>query len=152
MALQLTKRGELRPWRVVFIPLKELKEHEHVNEAHLLNLMKEIINDRILKKPIIVDVNTLIILDGHHRYAVLQLLGAEVIPAYLVDYNSEKVRVDSWRKGWKVTKELVLKAGLTGKKLPFKTSRHTLDGIKVPDVNVPLEKLGVKLELGGDRR
>lgn len=137
-------KAKLEAWKVELLPLSILRGHEAVNYEHLYRLLREIVQDGVLKKPILVDVNTLIILDGHHRHAALQILGAEYIPAFLVDYNSERVRVGSWREDWRVTKELVLKAGITGDKLPYKTSRHFLVGLEVPEVNIPLSKLKVK--------
>lgn len=137
-------RDKLQPWKVELLPLSILRGHEGINHEHLYKLLKEILRDKVLRKPILVDVNTLIILDGHHRHAALQILEAEYIPAFLVDYKSDRIRVASWRKGWKVTKELVLRAGITGDKLPYKTSRHVLVGLEVPDVNIPLTKLRVK--------
>lgn len=132
------------PWRIEILRLNELREHEEINPAYLEELLQEIVRDGVLKKPIIVDCRTMIILDGHHRYNVLRKLGAQYIPALLVDYCSDRVKVGSWRKNWRVSKELVIEAGLSGKKLPYKTSRHRLVGVEIPDVNIPLEKLGVK--------
>lgn len=134
-----------KPWTVALIPIESLKPHEEINERHLRELVLEIAQDGVLKKPILVDLESLTILDGHHRVEALRRLGATVVPAFLVDYKSEKVVVTSWRKNWRVTKRLVLEAALTGKKLPFKTSRHLLVGVEIPLVNIPIEKLRVGL-------
>jgi len=135
----------LKPWTVALIPIHILKEHEEINEEHFRELLKTIVNDKVLKMPILVDFKTLIILDGHHKVAVLKALEAKVTPAFLADYSSNNVQVSSWRNGFKVDKNLVIKAGLSGVKLPFKTSKHILRGIKIPPVNIPLEALGVNL-------
>jgi len=145
--------SEKRPWGVALLPLEALRPHENINEEHLRSLMSEIVKDGVLRKPILVDFKTLVILDGHHRVEALRRLGARVIPAFLVDYSSDRIVVSTWRKGWRVTKKDVLRAGLTGAKMPFKTSRHILVGVDLPIVNIPLEKLGVRtLEAGRSRR
>lgn len=95
----------------------------------------------MLKTPLLVDYSTLIILDGHHRFEVLRIIGAQWAPVFLVDYGSNRILVDSWRKGVNVCKRDVLEAGLRERLLPCKTSRHRVVGIRVPDVNLPLEIL-----------
>jgi len=86
-----------------------------------------------------------VVLDGQHRLAALKALGAKLVPAFLVNYRSPWVKVSSWRPGVRVSKEMVIEAGLSGRKLPPKTSRHVVEGVEVPEVNVPLEALGVKV-------
>lgn len=130
---------------VKLVKLEKLKEHEEIIPNHLIKLLLEIVSDGILKKPILVDINTYIILDGHHRYHVVRYLGGNFIPALLIDYNSDLVTVTAWRKGEIVTKDTVIKAGLSGYKLPPKTSRHIVK-IPIPTINMPLEVMGINCE------
>lgn len=139
---ELYKQSHLaRPWNPCSVPLNMLKVHEEVCWNHLRRLMEEIVRDGVLKRPLLVENRHLIILDGHHRYAVLKTLGASRAPIFPVEYDSPKVVVSSWRPEVRVTKEMVLEAGLKGKLLPFKTSRHILRGVVIPEVNVPLREL-----------
>ena len=139
---ELYKRSHLaRPWTPCLVPLDMLRVHEEICWNHLRRLIGDILRDGVLRRPLLVEDRYLIILDGHHRYAALKILGASRAPVFPVEYDSPKVAVDSWRPGMRVTKEMVLEAGLKGKLLPFKTSRHILRGITVPEVNVPLRKL-----------
>jgi hypothetical protein len=129
--------------------IDELKEHEKINPSHLKELMEEIKSDGILKKPIAVDENTKIVLDGVHRLNALKMLGCNKIPVVLVNYRSPKIKVLSWRKGEKITKKDVIIAGLTGNRLPAKTSKHMVEvngklkhiSFLQKGVNIPLEKL-----------
>ena len=106
-------------------------------------------SDKVLKKPIIVDKNTNVVLDGHHRLIALKELGCKKIPVIFVNYGSRKIKVFSWRKGEKVTKGIVLRAAFSGKKLPPKTSKHMIEidkklthiSIIEKNVNLPLRKL-----------
>ncbi len=131
---------EKRKARLAIVPIDKLKPHEKIDERHLECLMDIIVRDGVLIKPLLVDAKTMIILDGHHRYEILKRLGKKYVPVLLVDYDSDIVDVSSWRRDWRVSKELVRKAGLSGKLLPPKTSKHILK-IKLPNVNMPLEKL-----------
>jgi uridine kinase len=122
------------------VKLDELKEHEEIELAHLQEIKKQIEQDGFLKDPIVVDKNTKIILDGHHRYNALKQLNCSKIVAYFVDYNSSRIKVRNWKKGKKIIKKSVIKAGLTGKKLPPKTTRHLIPN-KPSNLNVPLKNL-----------
>lgn len=120
--------------------MKKLKEHEGILPYHLIELKQEIENDGFLKNPIIVDKNTNIILDGHHRFNSLKQLNCTKILAYFVNYKSPKIRVKNWRGEKRITKNDVIRAGLTGIKLPAKTSKHIIPN-KPLNLNVPLKDL-----------
>jgi len=60
-----------------------LKEHEKVRKIYLIKLMKKIKLDKCINNPIVVDKNTMIILDGHHRFNVIKLLGLTHAPVCL---------------------------------------------------------------------
>ena len=88
-------------------------------------LIREIRKDGFLKNPIIVDRNTKVILDGHHRFNALRRMNCKKIMVCFVDYNSDKIRVYP-RGKMKVTKEKIINAGLSGKKLKAKTTKHMI--------------------------
>ena len=77
------------------------------------------------KTPIIVDRGTNVILDGHHRFAAADKLGLGLIPAILVDYPDSEISVSSWRSGIEIGSDDVIKAGVSGRLLPSKTSTLT---------------------------
>jgi len=128
-------------WKLCFLPIEVLRMHEEISNEHLDLLYREILRDGVLKKPLLVENKYLIILDGHHRYVVLRKIGARIAPVFLVDYSSPDVEVYSWREDWRVTKEMVIEAGLKEKKLPFKTSRHIVRRYNIPEINIPLSNL-----------
>ena len=127
-------------WYLALVPIALLKPHEEIDEEHLHELEKRIVSDGVLRYPIIVDLKTLTILNGHHRVEILKQMGKKYVPAILVDYDSDCVKVYSWREGWNVTKELVREAALSGRKLPPRTSRHILC-FEIPRVDIPLGSL-----------
>lgn len=137
------------------VELDKLLQHEEVDLNHLQELKEEIASDKILKHPIVADENTNVIIDGEHRYTALKILGCKRIPVIYIDYNSEDIKVQAWRDSERLTKEDVIKAGLSGMKLPPKTSKHlirnsdTFSHISVVEkkVDIPLEVLKSELEL-----
>jgi len=140
---------------VQLVELDKLRQHEEVDPAHLKELKEEIRSDKILKFAIVVDKNTNIILDGEHRFNSLKELGCRRIPVVYVDYNSPAIQVQSWRNNLRLTKKDIIKAGLSEKKLPPKTSKHM---IKIGDLllhisaiqrrtDVPLEVLRNDIKL-----
>ena len=122
--------------------------HERTRSTRLRELKKEILDEGILRMPLIVDRRTGVILDGHHRYRLLQGIGAEVIPALLVDYSSKEVDVFPRRIGYKVSKQLALDVALSGTLMPPKTTRHVLE-VEPRPINLPLKFL-LKSKLRGD--
>jgi hypothetical protein len=134
---------------IFLIEVEELKEHEEIRPEYLEVLKNEILSDGILKMPIAVDKTTYIILDGHHRLHALKKIGCRRIPAILFDYQSPGIKVLPYREGETVTKEMVIRTALAGRKMPPKTSKHMIliEGklqhisIRETIINIPLEKL-----------
>ena len=108
------------------INISELRGHECTLEERVRELQEEIVKDGILKRPIVVDEATLLILDGHHRVEVLKRLGCKKVPAVLVDYWNPNIMVLSWKNDERTSKEIVLKAALSNIKLPPKTTKHMI--------------------------
>jgi len=130
------------------VAIELLKAHEEVDKIYHEKLKKIIESDRVLKKPVVADINTYIILDGHHRVSVLRSLGCRFVPVVLVDYNSPYIIVESWRN-MKIDKETVLSRALNGKMFPPKTTKHMIQingklkhiSFIQKAVNVPLDAL-----------
>ncbi len=137
------------PDHICFVDLGTLKEHEEIRPEYLEQLKDEILSDGILKMPIAVDKTTYIILDGHHRLHALKKIGCRRIPVILFDYQSAEIEVVPHREGETVTKEMVIRTALEGRRMPPKTSKHMvlIDGelkhisILETVINIPLAKL-----------
>lgn len=84
---------------VYLVDVRILKLHEECLKEHLEGLKKEILSDGILKKPIIVDRNTMIVLDGTHRVTIAREVGFKVIPALLINYAEAEIY--SWARIFK---------------------------------------------------
>jgi len=114
--------------RFAVVEIGRLRGHERIRPALLEQLMEQIRKDGYLRRPVLVADGELVILDGHHRVEALRALGARMIPAYLIDYFSDIVRLSTWPDAEVsvVTKEDVIRRGRTGDLFPPKTSRHTV--------------------------
>ncbi|MCL4326329.1 MAG: ParB N-terminal domain-containing protein [Candidatus Thermoplasmatota archaeon] len=108
------------------VEINLLKAHEQFVEEDVRNLVKIIKNEGNVREPIVVDIDTMVILNGHHRVEALKRLGAKYIPAYYVNYASDEVMVDKWPDAKdSVSKKEVIKRGMSGNLYPPKTSKHT---------------------------
>jgi len=136
--------------KIVFLPIEELKPHEKGSPLYLELLKQEILRDGVLKYPIIVDEKTRVILDGMHRWLALKSLGYKLIPVILVDaFQNPKIRVGTRRihryttnSDEEITLEKVISAGLSGRLMNPRSTRHFFPFSKFQQINCPLHSLG----------
>jgi len=133
--------------RVDLVEVSELREHEEVDPRHLKALRAKIQADGVLKRPIVVDRTTHVILDGEHRFNALKQLGCTRVPLIFVDYNSPSIQVKAWRRQERLTKQDVIEAGATDRKLRPKTSRHEiLVGSRLRHISALQTRVDIPLE------
>ena len=112
---------------VSVVEIERLRGHERTDEARLKALKAEIEADGMLFRPIVVDEETDVVLDGHHRLEALRLLGCSRIPVCYVSYVSDRIGVMSMIKGLEITKAKVVQAAMRGEPFPPKTTWHYLN-------------------------
>jgi len=76
--------------------VEKLHIHEEVIPNILRKLTEEIRADGYLRHPVIVDLKTLVVLDGMHRLAAIKNLGCRFIPVCLVDYGNPHILIGCW--------------------------------------------------------
>lgn len=135
--------------RVELVDLAWLKPHEEVVPGRVDELVAQFRKYGRVDYAIVVDENSGTIIDGHHRHGALSRLGAKVAPAVLVDYESESIRVTTWREGEEApTKAEIVAQARAGKLYPPKSTRH--DFVRILDpIDVTLEELGVPAATAG---
>jgi len=102
-------------------------------------LKGKIIGERVWTKPIALDADHGLVLDGQHRMEVAKALGLKRIPAVKYEYAS--VRVWSLRPGkYEFTWEDVVERALAGKIYPYKTVKHEFPS-PLPPCSYSLEEL-----------
>ena len=108
------------------IEIRKLNPHEQIIAENLKKLLTSLKVEKRLKEPIIVDEETKVILDGHHRAKAFSLLGLKEIPCKLVDYSLDEITVEPHQNG-DISKEEVIEKGLSEELFPPKTSKHQID-------------------------
>ena len=129
--------------KVDLVPMEILRPHEQTRPKKVDELEKMTNRWNAYVLPLVVDKNTVVILDGHHRHQVALRLGLQCLPCVQVDYmGDETVELDVWPNCGResITKEEVVQAGLQGDLFSPKTSRHRLSD-HLPPISVPLSRL-----------
>jgi L-serine kinase (ADP) len=109
------------------LPIELLKPHEQISIPHGLKLLWHVVKSgRTLPAPLLVDGATGVILDGHHRYWVCRILGITRVPCVCVNYFSDIVTVTPRRTDVPVSKSAVIVAAFSGKKMPRKSTCHSV--------------------------
>ncbi|MEM2443466.1 MAG: ParB N-terminal domain-containing protein [Candidatus Bathyarchaeia archaeon] len=111
-------------FRICLVDISSLKPHERTDNIRLKNLSNEIKLDGVLKKPIVADEKTNVIIDGHHRVEALKALGCTRIPVCYVDYMCDKIGLKTTAKGMEITKYGVVEAALNNSPFGPKSTWH----------------------------
>lgn len=122
------------------VKLTLLKHIEAFSPTRVANMTRKIRDRGILERPICVEENHWLILDGQHRYQVAKALGLKYIPCQLFDYSDEDLLVWSLRDDCEVSKELVIERSLSGNIYPYKTAKHKFPRKKLKPM-IPLDVL-----------
>ncbi len=126
--------------QVRLLNLNTLKAHEKINLIRALKVNKLLQKAGKFIQPIIVDKNSMVILDGHHRRYALAKMGCSKIPALMVNYFSKSISVTSRRKNYKISKKLVIDCAMGNKLFPYKTTKHSINSV-LPKINISLKSL-----------
>lgn len=116
----------------------KLTPTEDFDAASVSILIAKILNDRRWTSPIIVHKNALFVMDGHHRLEAAKRLDLALVPVLFRDYDC--VDVTAWRSGESVTPDDIFAMARSGKKFPYKTTKHILRS-EAPFCSVPLTEL-----------
>lgn len=117
---------------IKLIPTEEINDHS----ARIL--MQKIVDDGRWTTPIIIHECDLFVMDGHHRLDVAGRLGLKLVPVLLSNYD--RIDVTAWRSGEIVTAESIFAMVRSGRKFPYKTTRHLLREAS-PSCDIPLIEL-----------
>jgi hypothetical protein len=83
-------------FNISLLEIDALKPHEEVIEPLVKSLADAMRIQGIVRDPLIVDQDKLVILDGMHRHGSLKVLGCHFAPCCLVDYDNPLIKVGSW--------------------------------------------------------
>ena len=131
------------------VPIEKLRALEMIFPHHLENIVKIIHRDGVMKLPLIVEKDHNIVLDGSHRHVFIAMEGFKYAPVRYVDYNDPHIRVGTHLMHRhiidgpvNISKEEVIRRGLSGDLFPPRTTRHFFPFRKTDTVDVPLTDFG----------
>lgn len=81
---------------IAIIDSSKLFLHEETIPEQLEKLKSSLKESRILQAPIIVDRNSMVVLDGMHRVTALREIGCKLIMVCLVDYLDSRITLGRW--------------------------------------------------------
>jgi L-serine kinase (ADP) len=123
------------------LPIGALRVHEEVDPDAVRRLAQAIRRAGVVEEPIWVAKGSGVILNGHHRYHALRALGAQRVPAWVLDYEDSRILLGRWNEGDPISKEDVLRHAESGTPYPIKTTRHIVQ-IQLHPRPTRLEELG----------
>jgi hypothetical protein len=112
--------------RVVLCHPHELLPHENHDPIRARALAREIRAAGFWMKPLLVEADHRIILDGHHRREAARQLGLSAVPALMIHYDDPRLTLTAWRPGEVWSREDVIARALARDLCPIKTTRHCL--------------------------
>jgi hypothetical protein len=119
-------------FELVLEELNALHIHEEIIPEKMQELVEKIPHDGVWIHPIIVDSDSLVVLDGMHRVAAAKEIGYKFIPVCLVDYNNPNILVGCWYRmfkslGAKEAEEALEEAGLTSTKKAYDEAQRLVE-------------------------
>lgn len=115
--------------KIQLVAIQTLIAHERVNYIRCFVVCEQIKKSGGVRRPVLVDQESQVILDGHHRICALRRLGAKKAPVVYVRYPDSRIRVYLRRKELltDLLKQYVVERAKANKLFPSKTTRHIFD-------------------------
>ncbi|MGH9547803.1 MAG: ParB N-terminal domain-containing protein [Terriglobales bacterium] len=124
-----------------FISPSELFPHEEVDNDNVTNIICSIQSSRKWIWPIIVEEDSLVVIDGHHRRAAAVSMKLSAVPCLMLSYNIVAVR--SMRQQYICAPNLIIANGKARNLYPPKTTKHEFP--KLPIIEpIDIEYLGYR--------
>ncbi|TMN38142.1 hypothetical protein CWB89_10930 [Pseudoalteromonas piscicida] len=109
---------------VKLIEVANILPHEEVDQAHVTMLEKKIVLDKIWTTPVVIDKNTQVLMDGHHRFEVAKRLRLAKLPCVVMCYERDEIQISCRTSGDSLCYHTVIAAAKSANKFPIKTTRH----------------------------
>ena len=123
---------------VELILVAKLKHIEGYSKKRALYLANKIQKEKVWNKPLCVDKNNFLIMDGQHRMEAAKLLGLKYVPCWLLNYAD--VEIWSLRSQYEFDTHIVVSRALLDQPYPYKTVKHKFPK-NIPRINIPLQEL-----------
>lgn len=127
------------PAAIELIDPKRLRHIEGFSKKRALWLRRKIESEGIWTKPLAIDRQHLLVMDGQHRMEVALALQLRHVPCQLFDY--EQVEVWSLRPTThEVTVASIIERSLSGDIYPYKTAKHRFPE-ELAELSIALDEL-----------
>ena len=124
--------------KVELFPVMELRHIEGFSAKRVEWLKSKILEEGVWIKPVALDKDEGLVLDGQHRMEVARALELAVIPAVRYDYA--EVEIWSLRPKYSFDWKKVVEKALAGDIYPYKTVKHRFPA-PLPACEFSLEEL-----------
>jgi hypothetical protein len=132
---------------IEFVDVATLRHIEGHSARRVTWLAKKIQTEGVWTKPVVLDREHHLVMDGQHRMEVARRLGLAVVPALIYDYT--EVEVWSLRPGhYSVSAEEITARALCGDIYPYKTAKHRFPCGELPTLSIPVEELHDRGRIG----
>ena len=121
------------------LPVERLKHIEGFSQRRVDWLTRKVLAEGMWTKPVAVDEDHDLVLDGQHRMEVAKRLGLKWVPA--IRYVYADVDVWSLRPNHEFDWKLVTERALADQPYPYKTVKHRFPGDGLPQIAIPLAEL-----------
>ena len=112
---------------IKYIKFEDLVPHEQTDQEQVMNVLHSLKTQKILKNAVVIDTNSKLILDWHHRFAALRKLWVKYIPTLSVDYSSDDINLWFWREWFSDSKQQIIENARKWILYPVKTTKHTFN-------------------------
>lgn len=126
--------------RVVRVPVADLRHIEGFSKKRVAWLVEKIKTEQHWTRPLSLDEQYDLVLDGQHRMEAAKILGLLWVPA--VRFRYSEVEVWSLRTKYSFTYKEVTERALAGEIYPYKTVKHRF-AQPPPDVVFSLREMSV---------
>lgn len=131
--------GRTAPASVEFVPVQRLRHIEGFSQRRVDWLVGKILDEGIWTKPVALDADHDLVLDGQHRMEAARMLGLARVPA--VRYRYADLKVWSLRANHSFDWKRVTERALAGQPYPYKTVKHEFPEGGLPACSIGLEAL-----------
>jgi hypothetical protein len=121
------------------LPVGRLRHIEGFSKRRVEWLTRKMQSEGIWTKPVAVDTEHDLVLDGQHRMEAAKRLGLKWVPA--VRYVYAELEVWSLRPQHEVDWQRVTERALADRPYPYKTVKHRFPGAGLPQIAIPIAEL-----------
>jgi hypothetical protein len=125
--------------KIEFVPTDRLRHIEGFSKRRVDWLVRKIRDEGVWTKPLALDADHNLVLDGQHRMEAARVLELRTVPA--VRYKYAEVEVWSLRPNHEFDWKRVTERALADQPYPYKTVKHRFPSGGLPACAIALEML-----------